>query len=533
MSYLALARKWRPRSFAELVGQEHVRVALGNALTQGRVHHAFLFTGTRGVGKTTIARILSKCLNCETGVTATPCGKCAACKEIDEGRFVDLLEVDAASRTKVDDTRELLENVQYAPTRGRFKVYLVDEVHMLSTHSFNALLKTLEEPPPHVKFLLATTDPQKLPVTVLSRCLQFNLKRLPVSLIGEHLVKVLDAEKIPHEPAAIRLVAQAADGSMRDALSLTDQLIAFGGGKVDEKSARGMLGTIDRDHVTKIARALATGDASQLLAASKALEEFSPDYAQVLDDLAALLTRVALQQLVAGYEGDELYDPALLRELAAEISAEDVQLYYQTAILGRRDLGYAPDPRSGFDMTLVRMLAFRPAGGAVAGAASGGTPRVAGTGVAGTAVASTPPPSFGGAPIVRPASAGPIDPVQWSRVIGDLDLAGAARQLATNCALIEHAGNTLRMAIDPKVGRSAAQVEKLTQALSRYLGGHVKLEFIEGAGQVETPTQTGERRSAEALDAARKSLDDDPMVRELKSRFGATLHPESVRPTEQ
>jgi DNA polymerase-3 subunit gamma/tau len=529
MSYLALARKWRPRSFAELVGQEHVRVALGNALTQGRVHHAFLFTGTRGVGKTTIARILSKCLNCETGVTATPCGLCASCKEIDEGRFVDLIEVDAASRTKVDDTRELLENVQYSPTRGRYKVYLIDEVHMLSTHSFNALLKTLEEPPPHVKFLLATTDPQKLPVTVLSRCLQFNLKRMPVAMIGEHLVKVLDAEKIPHEPAAIRLVSQAADGSMRDALSLTDQLIAFGGGKVDEKSARGMLDTIDRDHVSKLARSLATADAVQLLAAARSLEEFSPDYGQVLDDLAALLTRVALQQLVSGYEGDELYDPALLKELASAISAEDVQLYYQTAILGRRDLGFAPDPRTGFEMTLVRMLAFRPAGGAAAGAASGGDARRVG---AASAAAPSPPPSVSVAPIVRPASAGPINPVQWSRVIGDLDLTGAARQLATNCALLEHSDNILRLAIDPKVARTAPQVEKLTQALGKYLGRHVKLEFVEGAASVETPSQTGERRSAEALDAARRSLEEDPMVRELKSRFGATLHPESVRSTE-
>ena len=267
---------------------------MGNALTQGRVHHAFLFTGTRGVGKTTIARILSKCLNCDTGVTATPCGTCASCKEIDEGRFVDLIEVDAASRTKVDDTRELLENVQYSPTRGRYKVYLVDEVHMLSTHSFNALLKTLEEPPPHVKFLLATTDPQKLPVTVLSRCLQFNLKRLPVALISEHLSKVLTAEKIAFDAPALRLVAQAADGSMRDALSLLDQLIAFGGGKVEEAGARGMLGTIDRDHVTRLARALATGDAAQLLETARSLEEFSPDYGQVLDDLAGLLTRVGV-----------------------------------------------------------------------------------------------------------------------------------------------------------------------------------------------------------------------------------------------
>src|SRR6185436_9100826 len=296
MSYLALARKWRPRNFSELAGQEHVMRALVNALDSGRVHHAFLFTGTRGVGKTTIARILARSLNCERGVSSTPCGKCGACREIDEGRFVDLIEVDAASRTKVDDTRELLENVQYLPTRGRYKVYLIDEVHMLSAHSFNALLKTLEEPPPHVKFLLATTDPQKLPVTVLSRCLQFNLKRLPVALISEHMSKVLGAEKISYDAPALRLVAQAADGSMRDALSLLDQLIAFGGGKVDEASARGMLGTIDRDHVTKLAKALVTGDAAQLLEAARNLEEFSPDYGQVLDDLAGLLTRTAMQQ---------------------------------------------------------------------------------------------------------------------------------------------------------------------------------------------------------------------------------------------
>jgi DNA polymerase-3 subunit gamma/tau len=526
MSYLALARKWRPRSFAELVGQEHVRQALGNALTQGRVHHAFLFTGTRGVGKTTIARILSKCLNCDTGVTATPCGVCASCKEIDEGRFVDLIEVDAASRTKVDDTRELLENVQYSPTRGRYKVYLIDEVHMLSTHSFNALLKTLEEPPPHVKFLLATTDPQKLPVTVLSRCLQFNLKRMPVSLISEHLVKVLSAEKIEFEAPALRLVAQAADGSMRDALSLLDQLIAFGGGRVDEASARGMLGTIDRDHVTRLARALASGDAVKLLDTARSLEEFSPDYGQVLDDLSALFTRVALQQLVSGYEGDELFDPALLKELAAAISAEDIQLYYQTAILGRRDLPFAPDPRTGFEMTLVRMLAFRPPG------AAGTTVSAAGARPAPSAGSALP--STVSAPIVRPTSAGAIDPVQWSRVIGDLDVSGAARQLATNCALLEHSGTLIRLALDRGGATlaTAGNKERLTQALAKYLGGHVKLELVEGPAPVETPAQHGERRSAEALDAARRTLEEDPKVREMKSRFGATLHPESVRPTE-
>ena len=526
MAYTALARKWRPRSFAEMTGQEHVLASLSNALASGRVHHAFLFAGTRGVGKTTVARILAKCLNCERGLSATPCLECGSCREIEAGRSIDLIEVDAASRTKVDDTRELLDNVQYAPTRGRYKVYLIDEVHMLSTHSFNALLKTLEEPPPHVKFLLATTDPQKLPVTVLSRCLQFNLKRMPVSLIGDHLAKILDAEKIPAEPAALKLVAQSADGSMRDALSLIDQLIAFGGGKVDEAGARSMLGTIDRDHVTKLARALTSGDAVKMLAAARLLEEFSPDYGQVLDDLASLLTRVALRQLVPGYEGDELFDSALLGELAAAIPAEDVQLYYQTAILGRRDLSLAPDPRTGFEMTLVRMLAFRPAGSAARTQTTGAS--------VGTAVTAGVLPTAGGSPIVRPASAGPIDPVQWARVIGDLDVSGAARQLATNCALIEHRGGTLRLALDARgqVLNTPGNRERLTQALAKYVGGHVKLEFAEETAPVETPTQNVERRSAEALDTARRSLEEDATVREMKARFGATLHPESVRPTE-
>src|SRR6202163_320875 len=370
MSYTALARTWRPKKFSELIGQEHVRRALVNALESGRVHHAFLFAGTRGVGKTTMARILAKCLNCETGVRAEPCGECASCREIDTGRFPDLIEVDAASRTKVDDTRDLLDNVQYAPSRGRYKIYLIDEVHMLSAHSFNALLKTLEEPPPHVKFLLATTDPQKLPLTVLSRCLQFNLKRLSVALIGSRLTHILQAEQIAFEPAAVQLLAQAGDGSLRDALSLLDQLLAFGNGKALEADAREMLGTVGRDHVLRVVEQLAAGDAARLLEYAGSLDELSPDYAQLLDQLAALLERVALKQLLPGFEGDELHPAELLARLAAQIAAEDLQLYYQTAILGRRDLALAPDARTGFRMTLIRMLAFRPvsAPGAIAAA---------------------------------------------------------------------------------------------------------------------------------------------------------------------
>jgi len=363
-SYTALARTWRPRTFAEMTGQEHVLRALTNALERDRVHHAYLFAGTRGVGKTTVARILAKCLNCERGVSATPCGVCASCREIDTGRSVDLIEVDAASRTRVDDTRELLDNVQYAPTRSRYKIYLIDEVHMLSAHSFNALLKTLEEPPPHVKFLLATTDPQKLPVTVLSRCLQFNLKRLPVSLIGARLQQILTAEQVEYEPAAVLLLAHGGDGSMRDALSLLDQLLAYGNGKALEADARAMLGTVARDQVAQLARLLAAGEAAPLVQFANALDERASDPEVLLAQLASLLERVALKQIVADYEGDELHPPELLSELAAVISAEDVQLFYQTAILGRRDLALAPDARTGFRMTLLRMLAFRPAAAA-------------------------------------------------------------------------------------------------------------------------------------------------------------------------
>ena len=361
MSYQALARTWRPKTFEDLVGQEHVVKALVHALDGDRLHHAYLFTGTRGVGKTIIARILAKCLNCEKGVSSKPCGECSSCHEIDEGRFVDLIEVDAASRTKVDDTRELLDNVQYAPTRGRYKVYLIDEVHMLSGHSFNALLKTLEEPPPHVKFLLATTDPQKLPVTVLSRCLQFNLKRLPVTLIEPRLAAVTQAEEIGAESTALGLLARSADGSMRDALSLLDQAAAYCEGKLTDAEVRTMLGTIDQAHAVHLLDALAADDARALLDEVAILDERVPDYVAALDEVASLVQRVAIAQVAGVADDDERGDVETIRRLAEAISAEDLQLYYQIALIGKRDLHLAPSRRAGFEMVLLRMAAFRPA----------------------------------------------------------------------------------------------------------------------------------------------------------------------------
>lgn len=361
MSYQVLARKWRPRSFREMVGQTHVLKALINALDSQRLHHAYLFTGTRGVGKTTIARIIAKCLNCETGITSTPCGTCSVCREIDEGRFVDLIEIDAASRTKVEDTRELLDNVQYAPSRGRFKVYLIDEVHMLSSHSFNALLKTLEEPPPYVKFILATTDPQKLPATILSRCLQFSLKNMTPERVVEHLTHVLGVENVPFEDDALWLLGRAADGSMRDAMSLTDQAIAFGEGKVMAADVRAMLGTLDHGQVFDVLHALIEGDAKALLEAVRHLSEQGPDWNGVLSEILNVLHRVAIAQALPEGVDNGHGDRDRVLALAQALPAEDVQFYYQMGLIGRRDLPLAPDPRGGFEMVMLRMLAFRPA----------------------------------------------------------------------------------------------------------------------------------------------------------------------------
>lgn len=541
MTYTALARKWRPKSFAEMSGQEHVLKALGNALDSGRVHHAFLFTGTRGVGKTTVARIFAKCLNCEQGVTAQPCGECASCREIDTGRFLDLIEVDAASRTKVDDTRELLENVQYAPTRGRYKVYLIDEVHMLSTHSFNALLKTLEEPPPHVKFLLATTDPQKLPVTVLSRCLQFNLKRLTTGLITARLAHILEAEGIDSEAGALRLLATAADGSLRDALSLLDQLLAYGNGHAREEEAVAMLGTVNRAHVVEIAELLAAQDAAGLVRHAQQLEQWAPDYAQLLDELNSLMARVAVLQVVPDAAADEDgYAPELLDRLKGQMAAEDLQLYYQIGLLGRRDLHLVSDPRVGFVMTLIRMLAFRPQG---LGHGPAPTAMAAPASQAGSAAptprASAPPQATPAAvaaalPAAVPAaSLATLTPENWGSLAQRLELSGLARQLASNCAYTGRQDALLRFALDPRhqAIRSKSQEDKLAQALSRYFGETVRIEIEVSTPPADTPAVAQARRADEQLGAARAGLDRDPTVLALKERFGATLHPESVRVT--
>ncbi len=536
MSYVVLARKWRPKRFAEMVGQEHVLRALSNALDSGKVHHAFLFTGTRGVGKTTVARILAKSLNCETaGVSSNPCGVCAACREIDEGRFVDLIEVDAASRTKVDDTRDMLDNVQYAPTRGRYKVYLIDEVHMLSTHSFNALLKTLEEPPPHVKFLLATTDPQKLPVTVLSRCLQFSLKRLSAAMIGERLKFIAAAENLVFEPAAIALLARAADGSMRDALSLLDQLIAFGGGAVNEANARSMLGTIDRGHVGRLIEAVSRGDGAALLAEVRELDRDAPDYDRALVELAALLQRIAIVQIVPeAAQMDEEFDSALLGKLAAAISPEDAQLYYQIALGGRRDLNMAPEPRIGFEMTLLRMLAFRPE--IAAQPVRAGRPTVAaldspsaGASVAGPSAAgsSAPGASALGARLTS------IDAANWPAVVEAAGLSAMVRQLALNCVPAGFENNLLTLKLDQAASdrRTRPIEEKLVQGLSKYLGREIRVAFETADSALNSPARQRVQAEQDRAARAASAFESDPAVKGLRERFGADVDVSSVKPT--
>jgi len=530
MSYLVLARKWRPKDFSDTVGQEHVLQALINALESGRLHHAYLFAGTRGVGKTTIARILAKALNCDKGVTAEPCGECSACTEIDEGRFVDLIEVDAASKTKVDDTRDLLDNVPYAPARGRYKVYLIDEVHMLSKSSFNALLKTLEEPPPHVKFLLATTDPQKLPVTVLSRCLQFNLTRLTPRLIQDRLATICDAESIETEEAALASIARAADGSLRDALSLLDQAIAYCGGKVEEVPVAAMLGTIDRDHVSRLINLLASGDAAGIIATVQEIDQQFPDYARLLEDLARVLQQIAVHQVVGSIENDGDVSDADLSELAGAMSPPDVQLFYQTALIGRRDLHLAPDPKAGAEMTLLRMLAFRPAQAEPSGTGSGTGSSSSSS--AESAKSSTMP----AARVVQAGSSGPAGNARWrnpdwKEVVPQLGLEGADRLLASSCALLRREGNTIFFSLDPGSESYLTRQRKdsLAIALSKYFGESLVIDISIGQADVESPMQTESRQTDERFAAERAKLEADPNVQALKDMFGAELKTESIK----
>ncbi len=545
MSYQVLARKWRPRTFAELAGQEHVARALINALDHDRLHHAFLFTGTRGVGKTTIARILARALNCERGVSSTPCGECDACREIDEGRFVDLIEVDAASRTRVEDTRELLENVQYAPTRGRYKVYLVDEVHMLSTHSFNALLKTLEEPPPHVKFLLATTDPQRLPATVLSRCLQFHLKRLPPALIVGHLSMILGREGVDTEPGAVEPIARAAEGSMRDALSLLDQAIAYGGGTLRTDDVRAMLGTLPRERLVGLLEALAAGDGAGLLGQVEELAEQCADFPGVLAELLVLLHRVALVRQVPGAIEED--DRDAVAALAERLAPEDVQLFYQIALLGRRDLPLAPDPRAGFEMVLLRMLAFRPEDAPATAApnpapAARRRPRAA-VPQSPSAPAREDPAPAGGAPTrdIAPA-AGPVVPPdagpaqeEWLEMVRDsLGLGGPARELAANCNLLGREGETVQLLLDGSRAhlRSPSTEERLLQSLQRHFSTPVRLAIRLGKPVAETPAQRWAREDGDRVKAATRAIAEDRTVQSLCETFDGEIAKNSIRPTD-
>ncbi len=530
MSYQVLARQYRPRNFRELVGQEHVARALIHGLDQGRLHHAYLFTGTRGVGKTTIARILATCLNCETGISSHPCGQCATCREIVEGRYVDLIEIDAASRTKVEDTREILDNVPYAPTRGRYKVYLIDEVHMLSTSSFNALLKTLEEPPPHVKFLLATTDPQKLPVTILSRCLQFALKPMTQDRIVAHLAQILDKEMIRHEEPALRLLARAAEGSMRDALSLSDQAIAYGHGQLQTADVAAMLGVLDRHRTLALLQAVADADASAAFAVVVSMAEQSLDWSTVLADVLDLLHQLSLAQLLPERAQDEN-----IRDLAARWAAEELQLMYQIVLQGRRDLPFAYDARSGFEMTLLRMLAFRPLSMEPVDEGQRSTPSPRATSAqTGGGGAAQPTSSARAQDLAAPLAELPAPSVevaspadvctQWAQMIPRLKLDSPLLAVAMQSLLLSQAQGWLLQV--PQAMSSFLTTEMqvaLQEQLRRQRGGAGDLQIVYVDGLTSTPRKLQEdaQRAEQAL--RWQQIEADAMVRAFQEHFGAQV----------
>ena len=538
---VALARKWRPRRFADLTGQEHVVQALSNALTQGRLHHAYLFTGTRGVGKTTLARILAKCLNCETGVTPEPCGECSACRQIDTGRFVDLLELDAASNTGVDNMREVLDNAQYAPTVGRYKVYIIDEVHMLSKPAFNSMLKTLEEPPEHVKFILATTDPQKIPVTVLSRCLQFNLKPMTPPQVVQRLSFVLGEEGIAAEASALNLLSRAANGSMRDALSLADQAIAHGSGKLEAAAVEAMLGTVGQEYLFDILDALSCQDADALLAQPRLLSERGLSLSAALQDLGSLLTRIALAQAAPGALVEDGQDAARVQEYAQKLDAETVQLYYQIALNGRRDLPFAPDELSGFSMTLLRMLAFAPAADASRPLAARPAALSMPKAQIAQAAAEKPQALHAAEPSPPPASpaqasAAPTVSMQsgqdWPAIVVDLRLGGMARMLADQCELKSFDGSAMQLGLAETHKHLLDKIyqEKLEAALRQKFGAGLKVSFEVGAVSGHSPVEVRARARAEKQAEAVAAIETDPFIRDLVEQFDARIDPASIQP---
>src|SRR5579883_167118 len=534
MSYQVLARKWRPRNFQEMVGQEPILRMLTNALDHERLHHAYLFTGTRGVGKTTLARILAKCLNCETGISSNPCGKCSICESIDAGRFLDLIEVDAASRTKVEDTREILDNVQYAATQGRYKIYLIDEVHMLSGHSFNALLKTLEEPPAHVKFLLATTDPKRLPITILSRCLQFNLKRVPAEQIAKHLEHICKTENIAHEMPALELLSEAADGSMRDALSLLDQAIAYCGNQVSAVETRQMLGSIEQDAIFRLLDALAENNGALLLSEIAALAEQAPDFNQVLEELLKILHQVSIAQIVKDFAHSEK-----IKQFATRITSEDAQLYYQIALIGRRDLPLAPNARQGFEMVMLRMLAFRPDSTKETPPAKS-TPhpereeRVLTSPTRGEVkeptrstasqvkepVRSTPAPEVKES--ARRATEGKED---WAQILSHLNLTGLAQALAANCSLIQLSDAKIQLGLtkahEPMLNKKLS--DRIEEELTKYFKKKMQLENTIITGDIQTPAKQKEAHESERKADAKNAIENDSHVQKIQELFGASL----------
>ena len=549
MSYQALARKWRPKNFSEVVGQGHVVKALTNALDQERTHHAYLFTGTRGVGKTTLARIFAKCLNCEQGMTSSPCGKCSACVEIDEGRFIDLIEVDAASRTKVEDTRELLDNVQYSPTRGNYKVYLIDEVHMLSGHSFNALLKTLEEPPPHVKFLLATTDPQKLPITVLSRCLQFNLKRLSDDAISAQLEKLVQAEEIKFEKTALHALARSADGSMRDSLSLLDQAIAYSDNNVTDVAIHEMLGTVPREYLHRFMQALANSDAEAIMQSTQELAQLSADFNGLFEDIIEVLHKVALSQAVPSMLDTLEFDTDLIKELADSLQSEDVQLFYQIALIGKRDLYLSNTPQSALEMALLRMLSFKPAESKVLennAASSASKDRSA---------KNSSQPSSALVKAANKESNKVVDDKsstlsesekknneslndlcsnheEWSKIVEKLRLQGVSYSLALNCSVESVNDETIKLHLAQQhegIATKGAQ-QKIEDALQNYFGVELTLNIDVSANELETPAKKKHRVREKIQSEAEKTAESDEAVKALKSQFGAEIIEGTVKP---